>query len=443
MRAAILAILLLGCQAFVDSNIKHGLGAPCIFDTDCQGSSCVDKICTKACESSDDCPSGTECTSLHLCQIELRAGFLYTGDPAKEQWSNEHERGRQATQTALPYLRSEAVPNLLLQGDAANAIDNFVSRNASVLFINSPALLPTVSDKAKQYPTIQFLSCGAGTGDPNSHGYFGRLYQAWYLAGFTAGKRTSAKRLGMVATYVTPDVVRDVNAFTLGALAADPMIHVEVRFIGFYHDLAKPNPAGKSRERVLTDLLRLSGCDVIANHADNGIVVDSLEGTGVASIATNVADGCPKGSKSCLGSVYFNWAPLYTRILDELHASTFDGQGLYDSIQIGPDSSTVNFAVNTDVVPSSIAVAVGNMTADFANGAPTLAFKGPFCAATVQRDVDMDMKPDCVPMDQSLSDDDLNKMCWFVQGVIEKADPLNPNSADQAADVPNEGDCKH
>jgi hypothetical protein len=100
-----------------------------------------------------------------------------------------------------------------------------------------------------------------------------------------------------------------------------------------------------------------------------------------------------------------------------------------ENIQANPATSIVNFTMNEAVVPRSVVLEAATVLAELAND-PTgrRVFEGPYCS-TGQRAA-------CVPEKGSLDDAELGQMCWLVEGVVEKADPTDPRSADKPAQVP-------
>ncbi len=430
--AVVAVVAAAGCQAFVDTETGAGIGATCGKDEDCQASSCVDGLCTKDCSSADDCPEGTSCLA-GSCQLPLRAAFLWVGDPATEDWTRAHEAGREAA-ASLPYLvESRVFPNVLTAADAASAIDQAVGQGFDVIFANSSGLGSAMQEKAQQSPDVQFLTCGGRELAQNHSSYEGRMYKAWYLAGMAAAMKAPQKqRLGMVASFVTPAVVRHVNAFTRGARQVAPDIAVEVRWIGYWHD---PAPMATRKETALAGELVDTGCEVIAHQADNGLVVSVIEelaagGATAFSIGHNGADSCPAEATRCIGAVYWTWAPLYRTLLDQIHrGAPPEYANVFENIQASAESSVVHFdakdeAIRVELADDLLALAgeeygVGRV------------FTGPFCFNDGQ----------CVDAGAELSDDDLRAMCRFVEGVVEKSDPADPMSTDQPAVVPAQDDC--
>jgi basic membrane lipoprotein Med (substrate-binding protein (PBP1-ABC) superfamily) len=445
------ALLAGGCQIFVDTDVAKGIGTPCAGDDECHGGMCSDGVCTVECSASSDCPAPSECIVGH-CQVPLHAGIVYVGVPQDEGWTFSHEEGRRYAVDKLPWLRTEFVTNTFLPEDATKAIDDFVGRGDTVIVANSFSLREPMQQKASEYltkkPELSFLTCASNVEAPNLGSYFARTYQAWYLAGYAAGLMTKTNRLGYVGSFVTPEVVRHIDAYALGAKHSNPKAVVEVRWMGFWFDTSPPVD-GQYLEERLTSQLVDSGCDVIGHNADNGRTVATVEklhkaGKEVYSIGNDNIDACKQGPSSCIGSSYSNWGPMYVRLFDEIHRGTWDPKViLNDNILVDPVNSIVNFGLNDAVADSNLKIAIGEQLARLAredDGTPTrggvgVAFRGPYCS-TGQRDVDADGKPDCIGANETLSDDELNSMCWFVEGVVQRSKPDDPQSADVPARVP-------
>ncbi len=434
------AASLQGCILLTKADTKKGVGEQCSADADCQGTSarCDEGLCSFKCEQNSECPSPSECAG-GLCQIPLKVGMIYVGVPQDEGWTLTHDLGLKYAASQLPWLRTEIVSNTFLPDDAAKATDTFIADGAQVVIANSFSLRNVITAKSQDRPDIKFLTCSGNDLGPNLGSYFGRSYQTWYLAGFAAATKSKTKRLGFVGSYVTPEVVRHIDAFTLGAKRAKADIKVEVRWEGFWFDLDPPDPVtGEFYETRLANQLIETGCDVIAHNSDNGRVVEAVEkahqdGKAVFSVGNDNIDGCKRGPNSCLGVPYWNWGPLYVRLFQQLHRGTWVPEQLNEPVQIDPAQSLIVFGTNDTVVDSSLKVQLGEVLADLAkpDGA-MLPFRGPYSVSQPDQ-----RTPSEIGAGESLDDSEYPKMCWFVDGVIMKADRLDPTSEDLAARVPD------
>jgi basic membrane lipoprotein Med (substrate-binding protein (PBP1-ABC) superfamily) len=427
-----------GCQAFVTTDVGKGIGQPCAADDECQGDLCYKGLCSYACSAPADCVDPSICTPEGVCELPLEVGFIYVGVVEDEGWTLTHEEGRQYAMDNLPYLRSTFAPNKYLPNDAKDSIDGFIADGYDVIAANSFSLRGPVAEKAVQYVDKQFMTCASNTVGKNLGSYFGRMEQAFYLAGYTAGLKTSTNRLGFIGSYITPEAVRHINAFTLGAHRVDPDIVVEVRWVGFWFDTGDP-VNGEYAETRLAKQLLATNCDVIAHVMDNGRSVAAVEaaraaGADVYSLGNDNQDACSKGPTSCLGTPYWNWGPLYVRLFEDIHRGTWDPNIIVnDNIGVDPAKSIANFTVNEAVAGGDVAIAVSQLLSELAkSGNEHMSFDGPYCS-TGQRTPEK-----CVMEGETITDQELRQMCWFVEGVVEKVDPADPASIDKPGQVPQE-----
>jgi basic membrane lipoprotein Med (substrate-binding protein (PBP1-ABC) superfamily) len=439
---ALLLLATSGCSVLVDSELGKGIGESCTTDDECHAAGCVDGLCTTTCRAAADCPEPSVCTAAGMCELPLRVGLVYVGVPEDEGWTLTHEEGRKYAMAHLPYLESDFVTNAFMPADALAATDQFIAGGDQVVVGTSFSLREPMTTAATTYPNTQFLTCSGNVHTANHGSYFGRMEQAYHLAGYAAAHVTTARRLGFLGSFVTPEVVRHVNAFTRGARRHDPSIVVEVRWEGFWFDTDEPDAQGKYDETVLTEALLDAGADVIAHNMDNGRALAAVEarkqetGDPLFSIGNDNRDACNRGPTSCIGTSYWNWGPMYVRLFDAIHRGAWDPfEVINDNIQSNPEQSIPNFSVNVAVGGNDLAIAVSELLADMAKpGNEHKAFEvfageSQYCS-TGQRD------PLCVQAGEQVDDEELRTMCWFVDGVVEKTNPDLVTSPDRPALVP-------
>jgi basic membrane lipoprotein Med (substrate-binding protein (PBP1-ABC) superfamily) len=417
------------------------VGEPCTETAQCAVTlQCVDGLCTKNCSTKADCADPSDCYG-GLCQLPLKVGAIWVGVLQDEGWTLTHGQGLDDAVEQLPYLSRDFVLETFETDEIIAAADKFIAEGAQVIVGNSFSQRDAMKAAAEAHPEQMFLTCSSRITAPNLGSYFARSYQAWYLAGYAAAQKSPTGRLGFVGSYVTPEVVRHINAFTRGAKKFNSDAVVEVRWEGFWYDFDQP-VGGKYRETVLTEELLATGCDVIGHNSDVGRAVEAVQAhfdltkEPVFSIGNDNIDACTKGPTTCIGTAYWNWGPMYVRMLDEIHRKVFDPTVIIDdNILVDPGKSIINFGMNDEVVDTNLKVTVGSLLANLADD-PALAFRGPYCS-TGQRDTNRDGTPDCVGNNETLTDDELHSMCWFVEGVVAKVDPDDPLSEDKDARVPD------
>jgi hypothetical protein len=151
----------------------------------------------------------------------------------------------------------------------------------------------------------------------------------------------------------------------------------------------------------------------------------------VFSIGNDNVDGCRRGKTSCLGAVYWNWGPLYARVVNEVRKGTWKAQVINDAVTQDEATSLVFFGVSKEpgLIDTDTALAAGKALSAMVSGQDN-AFRGPFKLSV----------PDQLPTGESsvtiasgkvISDEELNQMCWFVDGVV-----TSDGITDTAARVP-------
>ena len=131
----------------------------------------------------------------------------------------------------------------------------------------------------RRHPDVKYLHASGYKTSENMSNYFGRIYQARYLSGIVAGMKTKTNKIGYVAAYPIPEVIRGINAFTLGVQSVNPKAVVKVKWTNTWYDPAKEKEAAKA--------LLAEGVDVITQHQDTAGPLQAAEEKGVFAIGYN------------------------------------------------------------------------------------------------------------------------------------------------------------
>jgi basic membrane lipoprotein Med (substrate-binding protein (PBP1-ABC) superfamily) len=457
VRTASLFSFLIGCTLIVNTDAREGgIGTLCNTSDQCQAGTCDNGLCVTACASNNDCPAPSRCFA-SKCQLPLKVGGLWVGVVAGgEGWTLTHQEGMEGATKELPYVQFTNRQNVVpFSGVIGTTVDEMIKGGAQVIIANSFSQRDEILKKADQYPSVKFLTCASYISNGrNAISYGAHSEQAWYVAGKVAALKTTKKRLGYIGSFITPEVVRHVNAFYLGARSIDPNIEVEVTWLGFWYDYNdKPKYSfthpkltqGRTetvwREELLAYRLLEDGCDVVAHGADNQRSVRLIQRLPVLdypvwSLSNDnrngyrelTSDQLPNGPpmKTCLGSPYFDWAPLYRRLLDQIHRGTFDPRVNFNETMQPSADSIVGFQLNPTVgIDDS---SVRGYVNEVSSLGWTSVFDGPY-ETTGQRDKDGDGKPDAsqiVQKDDPMGDGEYRRMCWFAKGIVERKQPGVP-----------------
>ena len=216
-----------------------------------------------------------------------------------------------------------------------------------------------------------------------------------YLTGLVAGSMTRKNCIGYVAAFPIPEVIRGINAFTLGARAVNPEVEVRVVWTKTWYDPLLEKEAARS----LLDV----GADVIAHHQDTVASQEAAEERGAFSVGYN-SDAGAAVPKSCLTSAVFVWGGLYKNIVEQIRS----GKWRHGSYWYGIESGALDIAPYGPMVPQSVRELTDKAKADIKSGA-LVVFSGPV------KDQQGTVR---IPAGTVPADSELLRMDWFVAGVI-------------------------
>jgi basic membrane protein A len=325
---------------------------------------------------------------------EMKVGFVYVSPIGDAGYSYSHDVGRQAVE-AMPGVMTSYVEAVPEGPDSERVILNMARKGFDVIFATSFGYMDPMLKVAKQFPKTTFMHCSGFKMADNMGNYFGRMYQPRYLSGMLAGAMTKGNVLGYVAAFPIPEVIRGINAFTLGARSVNPDAVVRVVWTKTWYDPATEKEAAKS----LLDV----GADVIAQHQDSPGPQEAAQEKGVYSIGynSNMAAFAPKAH---LTAPVWNWAPYYTKIVEEVRNGTWKPEAAWPGMAEG----VVELAPFGPMVPQDLQDKVNAEKAAIIAGTQKI-FVGPI----------KDQKGE-VKLAQGVvaTDAELLGMTWFVEGVV-------------------------
>jgi simple sugar transport system substrate-binding protein len=220
---------------------------------------------------------------------------------------------------------------------------------------------------ATKNPDVTYMHCGGlwSAGDPtNAHSYFGYIDEAVYVSGIVAGHMTKTKKFGFVAAKPIPQVLRNINAFMLGAQTVNPAITMQVIFTG---DWFLP-----VREAEATNSLADQGADVITCHVDSPkVVIETAEKRGLFTCGYH-ADQAPLAPKGYLTGAEWNWTYLYPKWVAQLQS----GETLPNYIRGGFQEGFVKSSPYNAIVPAAARAEADAVRDGFKSGSYAI-FVGP------------------------------------------------------------------
>ena len=325
---------------------------------------------------------------------QLKIGFVYVSPVGDAGWSYTHDQARRelAKEPGISTFIAENVPE---GADSERVIRSMSKRGCDIIITTSFGFMEATLKVAGEFPGITYLHCAGYKTAPNVSAYFGRMYQARFLSGMVAGSMTKSNSIGYVAAYPIPEVIRGINAFTLGVRQVNPEAVVRVSWTETWYDPVTEKDAAAA-------LLR-GGADVIAQHQDSTGPQEAAQEAGAYSIGYS-SDMSAAAPAAHLVAPVWNWTPFYKEVANAVRKGTWTSGTFWPGIETGiVDISAFGPMVPTDVRQRVLECRKAIMEGAFA------VFRGP----VLDRDGRVRIAEGAVPSDQQLLE-----MDWFVPGVV-------------------------
>ncbi len=326
-------------------------------------------------------------------KTEMKVGFVYVGPVGDLGWSYAHDQGRLALEE-LPYVETNYVELVAEGPDATRVIRDFAAKGYDMIFATSFGYMDSVIEVAQEYPDVLFEHATGYKTAPNVSIYDGRGYEGWYLAGITAGRMTKTNILGYVAPYPIPEVVRNMNAFTMGARSVNPDVEVRPVWIFSWFDPPK--------EREAAQALLDAGADVIARESDSPEPDKLAEENGVYAIGYNAIspDVAPD---AVLTAPVWNWGVYYKQTVEAAHNGEWETHAYWGHMADG----ILDLAPFGKMVPQEVQDEVNAAKAKIISG-ELHPFTGPI------KDNTGELR---VKEGETMTDEQLLSFDWLVEGV--------------------------
>jgi simple sugar transport system substrate-binding protein len=285
----------------------------------------------------------------------LKVGFVYLGPVGDHGWTYQHELGRRAVAEKFgDKVQTTYVENVAEGADSERVIRNMAKDGYNLIFTTSFGYMNPTAKVAKQFPNVKFEHATGYKQDKNLGTYLSRSYEGRYVGGFLAAKMTKTKKVGYIASFPIPEVIRDINSIQLALDKYNPGTEVKVVWVNTWFDPGKEADAANA----LID----QGADVIFQHTDSPAPIQTAERRGVYAVGY-ASDMAHFGPKSVLTSIVNNWGPYYVRetqaVLDGTWKSEDYWGGLHDDVIQLPIS---------DLVPADVKAEAEQLKASIADG---------------------------------------------------------------------------
>jgi basic membrane lipoprotein Med (substrate-binding protein (PBP1-ABC) superfamily) len=277
-----------------------------------------------ACSSSSTTPSAQQSTTTGK---QLTVAFIYVGSPSDAGWTHQHDVGRLAVQSyfgsQVKTIFKENVPE---GPQATSVIQQLVNSGAKIIFSTSFGYQPSMVAMAKKYPNVDFAQATGTAMGSNLSEYFGAGEDGDYLAGMAAGYATKSGKIGYVAPYPIPEVIREIDAYTMGARYVHPGATVRVVWTNSWFD--------PSKERAAAQSLVASGVDVLGDGVDDPTVGEVASANGLKWTGYD-SDQKAFAPNAFQTATVYNWAPYYINEVKAVLNGTWKSSFYYGSVTDG------------------------------------------------------------------------------------------------------------
>jgi len=331
----------------------------------------------------------------------FKVAFVYVGPIGDLGWSWSHDQGRLALEAAIPNIETtyqESVPEN--PADAERVIRDFAQKGNNLVITTSFGYMDPTINVAKDFPDTQFIHISGYKTAENVSTAFGKIEEPRYVSGVIAGQMTKSNQLGYVAAFPIPEVIRGINAFTLGVRSVNPAATVKVVWTSTWYD--------PQLERQAADALLDGGADVIAQHQDTAGPMQAAQDRGVYGVGYD-ADMSSLAPDAVLTSAIWNWGVYYTQAVQSIMAGTWTSNQYWG----GWPEGVVDLAPIGAMVPEEVKSQAEAEIARFKTGEESIftIFTGP---------VNDNTGAAKLTDGQAMTAEELLSMDWFVEGVDGK-----------------------
>ena len=329
----------------------------------------------------------------------LKAAWVYVGPVGDAGWTFAHDLGRKAVEAEYgDKIKTTFVEKVPEGPDAERVIRDLAQQGNKIIFATSFGYMEPMLKVAKDFPDVKFEhATGYKTAD-NMRVYDARFYQDTYLAGMIAGKMTKTNTLGFVGSFPIPEVLRNINAFTLGAQAVNPKIKTKVVWVSTWFDPPKESEAAQT--------LINGGADVLLQNTDSTAVLQTADKAGKYAFGWD-SDMSAFGGKAHLGSAIVDWSNYYKKSIKEVMDGSWKGNTV---TRWGVAEGQNDLIKISDAVPADVKAKVDEVKAGMKAGTFEV-FTGPIKDSTGKERLAKGTAAD---------DDWRGKIDFYVKGVEGK-----------------------
>ncbi len=329
----------------------------------------------------------------------LKIAFAYVGPVGDGGWTFAHDNARKAVEKEFgDKVKTSFVENVPESADAERVLRDMAGQGNQLIFGTTFGYMEPMLKVAADNKGVKFEHATGYKQADNMRTYDSRTYEGAYMAGVIAGKMTKTNTLGVVASIPIPEVVRNINAFTLGAQSSNPKVKTKVVWVNGWFDPPKETEAATS--------LINGGADVLFQNTDSPAVLKTAEAKGKRAFGWD-SDMTAYGPKAHLASAVINWGPYYIKATREALDGKWSGG---TSTWWGVKEGAIDIVSMAEDVPAETKAKVEEVKKGLADGSFAI-WKGPITDNTGKVQIAKDTVAD---------DKFLGGLNFYVKGVEGK-----------------------
>ena len=333
----------------------------------------------------------------------LKIAFAYVGPVGDGGWTFAHDNARKALEKEFgDRIVTSYVESVPESADAERVIRDMAGQGNKLIFGTTFGYMEPMLKVAADHPDVKFEHATGYKTAENMRTYDSRTYEGAYMAGVIAGKMTQSNTLGVVASIPIPEVVRNINSFTLGAQSTNPKITTKVVWVNEWFNPPKETEAA-------TALIN-GGADILFQNTDSSAVLQTAEKMGKRGFGWD-SDMTAYGPKAHLGSAIIDWAPYYIKAVGE----ALDGKWATGQTWWGVKEGAIDLVSLAADVPEDAKAKLEEVRSGLKAGTYNI-WKGPISDNTGKE----------VLAEGTVADDKfLGGINWYVKGVEGKVPGMN------------------
>jgi basic membrane protein A len=294
----------------------------------------------------------------------LNIAFAYVGPVGDGGWSFAHDNGRKALEKEFgDKIKTTFVESVPESADAERVFRDMVSQGNKLIFGATFGYMEPMLKVANDNKDVKFEHATGYKTAENMRTYDSRTYEGAYMAGVIAGAMTKSNTLGVVGSVPIPEVLRNINSFTLGAQSVNPKITTKVVWVNEWFSPPKETEAA-------TALIN-GGADILFQNTDSPAVLKTAQEKGKRAFGWD-SDMTAYGPKAHLGSAVINWAPYYIKTTQDV----LDGKWATGQSWWGVKEGAIDMVSIAEDVPAETKAKIDEIKKGLKDGSFSI-WKGP------------------------------------------------------------------